>query len=193
MKYLPYLIITALIAWYLFHEKPAIPDNQNHKIDSLNVVIHNLEKQVEYQKARKDSIQVIIKVVQGKRDTVTREIERMPADLLVHLWDETTTGTHATEITEIGIVTEHTRIRDGLIGITENESRKEEIRLKDLIIESQEASVSTLQHIILAEREKYALKEQENTELRKQLRRQKRLNRLTQIGAGVMIITAIIL
>jgi hypothetical protein len=173
------------IMFYLLCMRPVPVDTSTYtrQIDSLNVTIEEHERTIELLRAQRDTIRDTIRIIRTRIIEVPVKIALLPPEQIAATWD-TLTGEYSPThlLNDSTAVTPLKRIQSGVVALVQIPLYKRQVQLQQSEIRNLDNQLVLKDSIILGERKKTAMYQEENTGLKKQVRKWK----LTTAGIAVI-------
>jgi hypothetical protein len=149
------IVVSVITTIYFCRETPMPIQDNTHIIDSL-------KNEIKKAKGRVDTIEIEIIRVITLRDTIEKEIERYTPEQVVQAWDSLTAGEKNTELTEVGVITDPGRIRQGVQALALIPSLNAEIILLYDSNDELKGIINTQDQVILMHEETIQKKTRQN-------------------------------
>jgi hypothetical protein len=162
---------------------PVDTSTYTRQIDSLNVTIEEHERTIELLRAQRDTIRDTIRIIRTRIIEVPVKIALLPPEQIAATWD-TLTGEYSPThlLNDSTAVTPLKRIQSGVVALVQIPLYKRQVQLQQSEIRNLDNQLVLKDSIILGERKKTAMYQEENTGLKKQVRKWK----LTTAGIAVI-------
>jgi uncharacterized coiled-coil protein SlyX len=158
------------------------------QIDSLNVTIARHERTIELLRAQRDTIRDTIRIIRTRIIEVPGQIALLPPESIAATWDTLTGIDQQTVLlNDSTAITPLKRIQTGVVALVQIPLYERQVQLQQSEIRNLDNQLVLKDSIISGERKKTALYQEENTGLKKQVRKWK----LTT--AGIIVIGVVLL